>query len=42
MAGSSQNLQKLMPHLIIDAAISRQLGDTIPLFEQYKAKGAFK
>ena len=40
MAGSSQNLQKLMPHLIIDAAISRQLGDTIPLFEQYKAKGA--
>ena len=27
-------------HLIIDAAVSRQLGDTIPLFEQYKAKGA--
>lgn len=40
MAGSSQNLQKLMPHLIIDAVVSRQLGDTIPLFEQYKAKGA--
>ncbi|TVV03791.1 acyltransferase, partial [Lactobacillus paragasseri] len=36
MAGSSQNLQKLMPHLIVDAAVSRQLGDTIPLFEEYK------
>lgn len=40
MAGSSQNLQKLMPHLIIDAAVSRQLADTIPLFEEYKEKGA--
>ena len=40
MAGSSQNLQKLMPHLIVDAAVSRQLGDTIPLFEEYKKKGA--
>ncbi|OYR88738.1 acetyltransferase [Lactobacillus taiwanensis] len=40
MAGSSQNMQKLMPHLIVDAAVSRQLGNTIPLFEQYKKKGA--
>ncbi len=29
-----------MPHLIVDAAVSRQLGDTIPLFEEYKKKGA--
>ncbi|QNQ82377.1 acetyltransferase [Lactobacillus sp. PV037] len=39
MAGSSENLKKLMPHAIIDAAVSRQLSDTIPLFEKYKAEG---
>lgn len=39
MAGSSENLKKLMPHAVIDAAVSRQLADTIPLFEKYKAEG---
>lgn len=40
MAGSSQNLKRLMPNLIIDAAVSRQLAPTIALFEQYKNQGA--
>ena len=40
MAGSSQNLKKLMPHAIIDAAVARQLVGTLPLFKQYKDKGA--
>ena len=40
MAGSSQNLKKLMPHALIDAAVSRQLVETLPLFKQYKDKGA--
>ena len=40
MAGSSQNLKQLMPNMIIDAAVSRQLAPTIALFEQYKNQGA--
>ncbi|QNQ80500.1 acyltransferase family protein [Lactobacillus sp. PV034] len=40
MAGSSQNLKQLMPHAIIDAAVSRQLESTIDLFQQYKNQGA--
>ena len=40
MAGSSQNLKQLMPHAIIDAAVSRQLDSTIDLFQQYKDQDA--
>lgn len=40
MAGSSQNLKQLMPNMIVDAAVSRQLAPTIALFEQYKSQGA--
>ncbi|MBP2057965.1 peptidoglycan/LPS O-acetylase OafA/YrhL [Lactobacillus colini] len=40
MAGSSQNLKKLMPESIIDAAVSRQLIQTLPIFKQYKDQNA--
>lgn len=42
MAGSSQNLKQLMPNLIVDAAVSRQLAPTIALFDQYKKQGALQ
>lgn len=40
MAGSSQNLKKMIPSSLVDATVSRQLVPTINLFEKYKQNGA--
>lgn len=39
MAGSSENLKKVMPQALIDAAVSRQLVAAFPILEQYKKQG---
>lgn len=39
MAGSSDNLKKLMPNALIDAAVSRQLAVAFGLLENYKKQG---
>lgn len=40
MAGASDNLKKIMPNAIIDAAVSRQLDAIYPLIDSYQRKHA--
>lgn len=40
MAGSSNNLKTLMPNLLVDADVSRQLVDTYGIVQSYKQQGA--
>lgn len=40
MAGSSNDLKKLMPQAVIDAAVSRQLNVAFGLFANYQKQGA--
>ena len=40
MAGSSDNLKKLMPMVLVDAAVSRQLNVAFGLLDSYQRQGA--
>ncbi|KRL63547.1 acyltransferase family protein [Lactobacillus psittaci] len=40
MAGASDALKQLMPHALIDAAVSRQMVPTIGIFQNYTNQGA--
>lgn len=39
MAGSSDNLKKLMPKTLVDAAVSRQLDVAFGLLDSYQKQG---
>lgn len=39
MAGSSDNLKKLMPKALVDAAVSRQLDVAFGLLDSYQKQG---